>query len=360
MKFEINTTDLSEVLDVANSGPREAVHMFRLKVADGQLSATIDNRDLSITAIADVTEQEPGECNVPDRLARVIKSKAVGNLTISLEDDHLKVSDATSTTEIECRTLGEPNIAHTSEGEVEVDFDFFRELMDRVVPSAATTVDRPVLACVPLEVEDHHLRAVATNSFRLSILDFHSYRDNPDFTGLVPARLLRALEPLLDYGPVTVAKTEKVVTVRNGTLTISAPIPEHQFPGYRQLIPDDESATGTLAFKTEDMTAAITSVATMSAPGPGVRLELEGDSTLTISGSILDMGRSSARVPVDLTGEWPATFNFRPDYLLDAIKAVGSDRVTISSTAPEKPLTIKAADYRDRDLTYLLMPIRVS
>ena len=66
MKIEANTEDLHRTLATARraTGSVGPSSWLRLEVADGELSATGQSLDLTVTATSSVTEHEAGHCNV--------------------------------------------------------------------------------------------------------------------------------------------------------------------------------------------------------------------------------------------------------------------------------------------------------
>jgi len=234
---------------------------------------------------------------------------------------------------------------------------------------------KQILTGVHLRLEGEGLECAATDGHRLAVLrldqahgpagaesgDDAMAADREPFSVTVPARSLRELERLLtgrpsreplslfcERGQVVVLWADQVLTSRSL---------DGAYPNYRQLIPDAFSRAITVDRRA--FTAALERVAVLadqlnnvvklcSDPGRGV---------VTIRADAQDVGSGSEALAATIVGEEiEIAFNVR--YLLDGLKAMAADQVTLRCNAPTTPAVLVPVG-EDAAFTYLVMPVQV-
>ena len=83
----------------------------------------------------------------------------------------------------------------------------------------------------------------------------------------------------------------------------------------------------------------------------GVRLSFEAEK-VTLSGRAPETGEAEATCPVQWEGD-PMDIGFNPAFLIDAMRVVDTDTVTIEMTESNKPAVLKAGS----NFLYVLMPV---
>jgi DNA polymerase-3 subunit beta len=78
---------------------------------------------------------------------------------------------------------------------------------------------------------------------------------------------------------------------------------------------------------------------------------------VTISVDAQDVGSGSEQLPADTEGE-PMEIAFNVRYLLEGLKAIGTDRVRLQCNAPTTPAVLSPAG-NESDYTYLVMPVQI-
>jgi DNA polymerase-3 subunit beta len=132
---------------------------------------------------------------------------------------------------------------------------------------------------------------------------------------------------------------------------------EGTYPNYRQLIPASFSRSITLDRRA--FTASLERVAVLADQHNNV-VKLALDATrglVTISVDAQDVGSGSEQVAAEVEGE-PIDIAFNVRYLLDGLKAIGTDRVQMRCNAPTTPAVLSPVG-EDGDYTYLVMPVQV-
>lgn len=229
---------------------------------------------------------------------------------------------------------------------------------------------KQLLTGVHLRFNDKALEAAATDGHRLAVLQVDdalqdSANSSDDaaegFAVTLPARSLREVERLMagwrsddpvslfcDRGQVVFLAADQMVTSR--TL-------EGTYPNYGQLIPDGFNRT--LALDRRGLIAALERIAVLADQHNNVvKFSSQPDEgVVQISADAQDVGSGSESLPASLTGDAiQIAFNVR--YVLDGLKAMGSDRVVLHCNAPTTPAVLKPEGDAEA-FTYLVMPVQI-
>jgi DNA polymerase-3 subunit beta len=231
---------------------------------------------------------------------------------------------------------------------------------------------KQLLTGVHLGLDADGLECAATDGHRLAVLRLQNGADAPAAAGepadqasdqldvTVPARSLRELERLLssrgasdpvslfcDRGQVVFQWADQVLTSRSLDGT---------YPNYRQLIP--ESFARSLQLDRKGLVGALERVAVLADQHNNV-VKLSSDPAagqLAISADAQDVGSGSEALAAVVSGEAiQIAFNVR--YVLDGLKAMGSERVELRCNAPTTPVVLSPLD--EPAFTYLVMPVQI-
>ena len=230
---------------------------------------------------------------------------------------------------------------------------------------------KQLLTGVHLKFNERALEAAATDGHRLAVLHVDDALqdaavaddavDEQGFAVTLPARSLREVERLMaswrsdepvslfcDRGQVVFLAADQMVTSR--TL-------EGTYPNYGQLIPDGFNRT--LALDRRGLIAALERIAVLADQHNNVvKFTSQPDEgVVQISADAQDVGSGSESLAASLTGDAiQIAFNVR--YLLDGLKAMGSERVVLHCNAPTTPAVLKPEGDAEA-FTYLVMPVQI-
>ena len=229
---------------------------------------------------------------------------------------------------------------------------------------------KQLLTGVHLKFNQRALEAAATDGHRLAVLNVDDALqdaavtdavDDEGFAVTLPSRSLREVERLMaswrsdepvslfcDRGQVVFLAADQMVTSR--TL-------EGTYPNYGQLIPD--GFTRTFGMDRRALIAALERIAVLADQHNNVVKfsSQPEDGVVQISADAQDVGSGSESLPANLEGDaMQIAFNVR--YLLDGLKAMGSDRIVLHCNAPTTPAVLRS-DEASEAFTYLVMPVQI-
>ena len=229
---------------------------------------------------------------------------------------------------------------------------------------------KQLLTGVHLKFNQRALEAAATDGHRLAVLHVEDALQDAAVTDAVedegfavtlPSRSLREVERLMaswrsdepvslfcDRGQVVFLAADQMVTSR--TL-------EGTYPNYGQLIPD--GFTRTCGMDRRALIAALERIAVLADQHNNVVKfsSQPEDGVVQISADAQHVGSGSESLPANLEGDaMQIAFNVR--YLLDGLKAMGSDRIVLHCNAPTTPAVLRSDDASEA-FTYLVMPVQI-
>ena len=229
---------------------------------------------------------------------------------------------------------------------------------------------KQLLTGVHLKFNQRALEAAATDGHRLAVLNVEDALqdeavtdavDDDGFAVTLPSRSLREVERLMaswrsdepvslfcDRGQVVFLAADQMVTSR--TL-------EGTYPNYGQLIPD--GFTRTFGMDRRALIAALERIAVLADQHNNVVKfsSQPEEGVVQISADAQDVGSGSESLLANLEGDaMQIAFNVR--YLLDGLKAMGSDRIVLHCNAPTTPAVLRSDDASEA-FTYLVMPVQI-
>jgi DNA polymerase-3 subunit beta len=216
---------------------------------------------------------------------------------------------------------------------------------------------KQLLTGVHIQATADGLEFAATDGHRLAVQRLPLANPGQPFALTIPARSLRELERLLadatdlalftDRGQAVVTCGDRVLTTRmlDGT-----------YPNYPQLIPATFGVTVEVPRK--GLLSGLERVAVVADQHNNVvKLTADPDrGQLLIRADAQDVGSGSEALAAEITGGGvEIAFNVR--YLIDGLKTMAADEVTLHCNAPTTPAVLRSE--ADAGFTYLVMPVQV-
>jgi DNA polymerase-3 subunit beta len=337
-----------------------------LEAADGRLTCRATDLEVAAEISLPVQIEQPGRVLLPGRLLSQLVARfpsAPVELTADGEN-HVEITCGRARFQVrpmqveDFPTLASPS-PEAAQGVVKA--DAFARLVSQVARAASSDEGRPVLTGVQLEAADGRLSAAATDSYRLAVRSL-AWEEALEGTALVPARSLSEAAKAASEvgGSVTVILEDGQASFLLGDRRLTTKLIEGTFPNFRALLPD--------AFETSvvidrlELVEALqrVSIVAMGQSNTPVTLTFE-EGSVHLQATNQEMGDAAEQLPAELEGEG-LTIAFNPTFLLAGLDATGTERIRIELRDGLKPAVLRpeASDGPTDDLTYLLMPMRIS
>lgn len=335
-----------------------------LRATGNTLELTATDLDLTITCQVTATVVRPGATTLPVKKLFGI-CRELSNLELELESDDKHLTTLTSGNSF-YRINGLPPdefpaIPQLSEQKgIELPQERLRGMMKRTSFAMSTDESRYVLNGLFLNLKEHKLTLVATDGRRLALVE-EAVDVPPGSDGefIVPSKTVNELGRLLTgTGSVDVRYTENQAAFRLQSdgqpgVRIITKLVEGAYPNYRQVIPNEVKERVKLV--REDLLHALRRAEIMtSEKSNSVKLTFTKNN-LAITANTPEVGEARESLAVNYKGP-DLQIAFNPGYLLDPLKALDADEVTLDLNDELSPGVVRT----EAQFLYVIMPMRVS
>lgn len=368
MKINITKATLLEGIQVVSSGVSSRttlpiLHNFLLETYQGKLKLVRTDMEMATVHFISAEIEEEGSLTVPlKEFSDIIK-------TLSDEKEITLQSDENNKMHIKSGkskfwVIGTPKSEYPAipeierSGKIELDPLLLQQMIEKTVFSASTTETRYILNGLLWNNSKDGFEIVATDGGRLAVASQKPLENSSEFKVIIPTKILTEVCRF-----ISIAKPEKedklevnvaanqVSFMMKETTFISRVI-DGNFPNYKQVIPSKTNITFEVFVK-ELLAATRRANLCASEFGNIVKYHLENN-VLTISSNSQNM-EFTDEIPVEYTGE-AFEANFKPQYIIDILKAVDTEKVTFSFVNASQPVLINPTN--QQMLTYVIMPTR--
>ncbi|OGD62769.1 DNA polymerase III subunit beta, partial [Candidatus Beckwithbacteria bacterium RBG_13_42_9] len=230
--------------------------------------------------------------------------------------------------------------------------------LKKVVFAAATDESRPVLSGVFFQRVDQGLQLVATDGYRLSVVNFPGKTDKLAQSLLVSAKALRELEKDVAGDKEVVCFVDpdgKQVFFKQDNLTLGSRLIEGEFPDFTKILPGQPTTTA--VFAKDEMVQALRSAAIFARENSNIiRLEINKKAVKVAAGAA-QVGEGSFDLRgVEVKGEdLKIAFNFR--FLLEALAVFEDDQVIFNFSGGLAP--VKLLSTKNSAFFHIIMPVKL-
>ncbi|MEK7858496.1 MAG: DNA polymerase III subunit beta [Elusimicrobiota bacterium] len=235
------------------------------------------------------------------------------------------------------------------------------DMVKKTIFAASSDETRHVLNGVFWSAKKGTLEMVATDGRRLAVVAKKIVPKEKDFSVIVPTKVLSELLRLFSSmdiksdstEPMLVSVTDNQITFQFKTTTLLSRLVGGAFPNYEQVIPSKKDIV--ILLNTKDL-IAVTKRASLCAidRGGSVKYVLK-KGTLFVSASSQNQ-EFSEELPIEFSGdEFQVAFN--PQFVMDALKHVDAEKMTLGLTTPVNPALIEPEG--KGDYKFVIMPMRI-
>lgn len=380
MKFTVNRLELLNrlrdvQLAISNKTTIPILTGLKLEASSNGLKMTGSNSDISIETMlstgnedANLDIDEPGSIVLqPARFFADIVNKLADETFTFEVNTQLQASISSANSFFTINALDAASYPYLPEIDTSESFTLPVKLLKKVIEQTVLAVSkhesRPILTGVNFSIEEGKLKAVATDSHRLSqrIIPV-SVPEDLSFQIVIPGNSLTELSKVLtdDIEEVKVALAENQILFMTEDTYFYSRLLEGNYPQTDQLIPNDSSTQIDVNVKTLKGAVARTSLLSHAGKNNVVKLIVE-DGDLQLTSNSPEVGYVEEDVSVDsLEGE-NLEISFNPDYLRDALNTFEGNRVTLKLISTLRPFVIVPIEAEnDYDFIQLITPIRTS
>jgi DNA polymerase-3 subunit beta len=245
---------------------------------------------------------------------------------------------------------------------IEIQSEIFKEALIQVVNAAQISEIRPELSGVLFDFQLTVFKLAATDSFRLAEKNISDNQIKSSFRApwksIIPLKTIGEIIKICDLNSSTfIYRDNNQILIKNDKAELISRVLEGNYPDYEQIIPKNNEVE--LVFEKEHLIKALKLVSTFSSKINDVRFRVRGDKkVLDVYSSSQHLGENNYLIPVKISSPVDSDIAFNWRYVLDGVKILSSNQISLALSGEIKPAVIKPLD--DPSYFYLVMPIRNS
>lgn len=368
MRFTVNREYLLKALTTVSKAIPQKIELailqnVKISLNDRGLEFLGSDNNLSIRTrvpfkkddVELIKDSRPGETLIQFKLLyEIVRRSDAEFISFELMDGSiLKISYNGSTNKPNTIRADEyPDIDLSAEG---ISFDVkaseFAKLVDQTAFAASTKENRPALTAINLEMENGLLTATATDAVRMARKKLEVECDDKFNINIAAKKLSDIVHSFegADMVNVTVCNNKAIFEFDNTVMSIrliAAP-----FPNLKSIMPANFNYF--LEVNAREFLSALDRLSLFDGI---VKLIMTEDEVEMLSRSSIN-GSANAKLSTFQYSGSRLEISFKPSLVAEAVKAVGSEDVTIKFVGELKPFVIK--NVKDDSLDVLLTPVRV-
>jgi DNA polymerase-3 subunit beta len=235
--------------------------------------------------------------------------------------------------------------------------DQFVRAVKGVVFATDNESSRYALGAVLIEVKGDVVTFVATDGRRLASVQCDHDQAVDDSQTLVPSRVMAIIARLADHAgddSVQLEATGKEIIATVGTATVTASLIEGRFPRWRDVLPDRDAKSTTVA-RIDILSATRAAAICSSEESKGVQFVFGADG-IWLQGKSSEKGESSVTCEVVEAGD-KATVKLDPTFVVEWLNGIAGDadpNVEVEAVSADSAVILRCGDN-----TGVIMPLAV-
>ncbi len=234
----------------------------------------------------------------------------------------------------------------------------FRELINKISFAVSTDESRPILKGCCLDVKDNLITAVASDGYRLALVNKPIEYSGEGRKIIIPLRAINEIVKLLDEDEdfVKVNIDKSMIMLDMFHTKIATKLIEGDYINYYRIIPTVFETS--LVIDKNSIDRAIERAGIISREGNNtVILDVKENELLINSQS--EIGKINENIAIKLIGK-DIKIGFNVKYLSDCMKNITDDEISINCNSPSSPTIIRQVDSDKCDYLFMVLPVRIN
>ncbi len=318
---------------------------------------------LGVRTKNDVTSNKSLEMVIPGNTFKdIIYSFEPGSIVLEEQEKSLLVKSQKSEVKIPTQNAEEyPDFPSVNGETFELSASILEQIKELASFAASTDQARPVLTAIMLNFHPEGLDVVATDGFRLSILNFDQLKTKKECSLLVPVKAFNEVFRIVSQADASkavlqVSEELKQVKFAVKQTEVFVRLIEGDYPPYEKIMPTTFKSE--LIIDGEELKRELSRAHILSKEASNiVKLRFE-DEKMEIKSSSPAYGKYQGQVFIDNKNKTEDQIAFNANYLLDFLNSVKPEQVWFGMNESLKPAMIEV-DGID-NFKYVVMPFRVN
>lgn len=331
-----------------------------LEAKENELRLVGNDLNLGIECFVDAEVKREGAIVIQSRIfGEIVRKLPSDNIEIIVdEQNHVKIMSSQS----EFNIIGQPEDEYPDlpevheENQIIVDQLLLKEMIRQTNFAISIDESRPILTGSLLEINDSKASMVSIDGFRMAIRQ-SKIRAEHDHKVVIPGKTLSEIGKIISLDnkeDIKITFTDKQLLIQMDRVRIISRLLEGEFINYRQILPKEFKSKVTV--NTKDLLDGIERASLVAKESKTISIKLSiKDDYLEISTNV-EIGQSREKIKINLEGP-DLDIGFNPKYLIDALKVMDSEEITMEMTNSVSPCIMKPIDHDN--YTYLAVPVRL-
>ncbi len=371
MKFSVKRSELASKLNIVNRAISGKVIIpiltgIKISVFENQLTLIGSNSEISIKTIltADKTKnlvvEEAGEIVAnANFFSNIIKRLSSDQVEISTEGSQIKIVGGKSDFTVSGQSADNyPQLPRLDDANtIAISAVQLTDIINETIRAVSIQDSRPLLTGIHFIISDNQIKAVSTDSHRLSQRITKTEIANPADV-VVPSKALIELRGLLEnVTNLNLQFDRSQLLVDLGQTTFYSRLLEGQYPETDRLIPVDSTTHFTIDASQLSQSLDRASLVAHQSGNIVAEFSITG-SKLVLGTAQSEVGKVLEELTIsDFTGE-DLKISFNPDFVRDAISSINEGKLDFSFTTSLRPFVIKPNGSTDNSKVQLITPVR--
>ena len=364
MKFTCNTTELNNALSIAGRALSarpvlKAYESVLLNANDDGLTVTASDGTIRMNVSVYASVDEPGEMALDGKLIGECVRKMNGaETTIETKGSAALIRSGKCKTQMAVQDADNYPAQAKGKGKevtVSVPGKPLKECIEYVQFAVSNDESRKILTGVLVEIADGKLLTVGLDGFRLAKREVEcGYYGEPIRVVLPKAGALELARLLTDDGETELTLDDISLTANVDNCRLTMATLTGEYIDYKRIIPD--SSTTLAKVNAGELKDCCERAQLMAKQGKNnlIRLDFQADHVALSSSA--DVGDVYDETDCDLQGDG-LVIAFNDKYLMEALKAEGTDEVEIGMRTPVSACTLR--NLNDHGTLQLVLPVRM-
>jgi len=324
-----------------------------------KLQLTATDLSVSIRCTLDATVSKPGMSTVnAKRFLGIVRDLPDASVDIEIDDKNTAaINSGASSFKIFGLQADEfpPLPPFETAQTFSLEQNTLKEMLKKTAYAASIDESRQILNGILLSIRGQKLSMVATDGRRLALIEQEvEIPGDLKIDIVIPSKTVQELIKWMgDDGIVDVKTMGHMAAFEMGDTLIISKLIEGNYPNFRQVIP--AQCEERVMISREGLMAALKRVAILTNEKySSIKVAFEKNQIL-VTAVTPEIGEAKEVLPVKYTGK-AMSMAFNPEFLIDPLKTLASDEVSIELSDDLSPAVLKC----DIPFLYVLMPLRLS
>lgn len=363
MKFKVEKGQLINAIQtvqnvITTKSALPILSNILVEAQNNTLKLTATDLDIGITCVIPVDIQEVGAITIPaKRFSDIIKEFPLEIVNISTKKNNQVTIDSEM---CQFKIMGLikeefPKLPEFKDQKViKINQGIFKQMLSLTAFAVSLDETRYVLNGILFKITKGLLTLVSTDGKRLAMAERKlEIESDLEISMIVPLKTIHELNRnLKDDGELSLVVSSNQALFDLGNIGIVSRLIEGEFPDYKQVVPpasDNKMKVARSQFLLAVKRAALLATVDYQA----VKLEVFKNK-LVISKSTPDVGEFHEELTVEYQGK-ELVIGFNPVYLIDILKNLNEETVSLEIIDGEKPGVIRLSGY-----VYIVLPMRLN